>query len=161
MAYRTEKTKAGTDIVINGFEKGIASSPHLGIANLQCANISTETGEVMANFGRTQQSQPGNTTANESATRIDSSHLSTSFTLTNGQWIAITNAGTTGISTGNYYVQNSNGTATNAATNFQISTTYNGTVSSGFSAGTITFNLLSKRNKVFPLLCLWVGFQKR
>lgn len=143
MAYRTEKTKAGTDIVINGFEKGIASSPHLGIANLKCANISTDTGEVMANYARTQQSQPGNTTANENATRTDTSHLSTNVTLVNGQWITITNAGTTGISTGNYYIQNSNGTAIFAATSFQISSTFNGTVLTGFNAGTIVFNLLA------------------
>jgi len=55
MAVRTEKTETGTDIVIDGFEKGIASSPHFGIANIQNANISTELGEVTASFVRENQ----------------------------------------------------------------------------------------------------------
>ncbi len=55
MAWRTEKNGQDTDIVIDGFEKGIASSPHFGLANIQNANISTELGEVTASFVRTNQ----------------------------------------------------------------------------------------------------------
>lgn len=61
MAYRLEKTETGTDIVIDGWEQGIAPSPHKGIANLQNANISTELGEVTASFVRTAQTPAVNT----------------------------------------------------------------------------------------------------
>lgn len=55
MAWRVEKGTEG--IVIDGFEQGIAPSPHKGIANMQNVNIATETGEVMTSFGRIAQQQ--------------------------------------------------------------------------------------------------------
>lgn len=141
MAYHFEKSTG--DLVIDGFDQGIAVSPHKGIANMQAVNISTESGEVMCSYKRTTQSQSGDTSTNHTAAQIDTSHLSSSFALLSGVWINITNAGTTGISTGNYYVQNSNGTASGgAASSFQISQYYNSAVLSGFNPGTVTFNLV-------------------
>lgn len=54
MSYRIEKETG--DLIISGFEKGIASSPLQGIASIKNANITTETGEVMCNYKRNQQS---------------------------------------------------------------------------------------------------------
>ena len=140
MAYRSEKETG--DIVIDGWEKGTAPSPLQGIANLQGVNIQTEMGEVMCSYNRAQQSQVGDTVTSLTAIQLSSSILSSSSPIINGSWITVTNAGTTGISNGDYYIQNSNGVAPiGSATEFQISSTYNGSVSSGFSAGTITFNL--------------------
>jgi len=51
MSFRIEKETG--DIVISGFEQGIAASPHKGIGNMQCVNISTEAGEAMCNYART------------------------------------------------------------------------------------------------------------
>ena len=63
MAYRTEKTEQGIDIVIDGWQNGIAPSPHKGIANMQAVNISSEPDEVMVSYSRTQQTQtPTNAT---------------------------------------------------------------------------------------------------
>lgn len=63
MSYRLEKNdNKETDIVISGWEKGIQSSPHNGITNLQSVNISTEQDEVMCSFNRIKQSQTGTTT---------------------------------------------------------------------------------------------------
>jgi hypothetical protein len=139
MSYHIEK---GTgDIVINGFERGVASSPHLGMANMQCANISTETGEIMANYGRVQESQPGDTTTNHTATNLDTSHLTTSFTLTNGSWITISSTFSNGPATGDYYILNSIGTATVSASTFQISTSYGGSAVTWTGTGSFTFNL--------------------
>ena len=45
------------DLVISGWEKGIAPAAGKGIANIQAANISTEEGEVMCSFSRILQSQ--------------------------------------------------------------------------------------------------------
>lgn len=140
MSYHFD-AKTGT-VTLSGWENGIAPSPHKGVASIKGANITTESTEVMANYARVMQSQPGDTSTNHTADQLDTSHLTTSFTLTNGVWIHISSAGTTGISTGNYYVQNSNGTPSTAASTFQISSTYGGSVLSGFSAGTITFTLL-------------------
>lgn len=52
MAYHIERNPTGeaVDIVINGFENGIASSPHAGIADMRGANITTIPGEMMCNF---------------------------------------------------------------------------------------------------------------
>lgn len=57
MAWRIEDTDAGNDLIWDGVEKGIAPSPTTGTANIQNANISTETGEVMASYARTAQQQ--------------------------------------------------------------------------------------------------------
>lgn len=50
MAYRYEKNYAGgTDVVIDGWEKGIAASPYLGLADVKAANINDIPGAVFAN----------------------------------------------------------------------------------------------------------------
>lgn len=50
MAYRYEKNYGGgTDIVIDGWEKGIAPSPYLGLADVKVANINDIPGAVFAN----------------------------------------------------------------------------------------------------------------
>lgn len=141
MAFHYEKDTG--DLVYDGWEKGIAPSPHSGVGNLQAVNISTEEGEVMCSYARTLQSQPGTSAASRTINFLDSSHLSTSFTLTNGVWINISASSISGLSTGNYYIQNSNGTSSGAASTFQISSYYNSAVLSGFgSSGTATFTLI-------------------
>lgn len=52
MAYHLERNPTGeaVDIVINGFEGGIADSPYQGIADMRGANITTIPGEAMCNF---------------------------------------------------------------------------------------------------------------
>lgn len=111
MSYRVEK---GTnDLVISGFEQGIASSPHKGIANIQSANISTEEGEVMASFNRIAQLQSGNTSG--TLTPVTNSTVSFSPSLPVGSWFTITVDSGTGLS-GSYYYLGSG----------QISQTYNG-----------------------------------
>lgn len=137
MAWTEEKNG---EIVWKGVEMGIAPSPHKGIANIQNANISTELGEVMASYGRALQSQPGTTAATFSISVLDANHLSTNGIVLNGSWITV-GAGITGLSAGNYYVMNSNGTPTIAATSFQLSANYNGSLVTGFSVGPATGNL--------------------
>lgn len=51
MSYKTEKTTAGMDIVIDGFDKGIAPSPYLGIGdmrNIDPTTIPEEASVAMA-----------------------------------------------------------------------------------------------------------------
>lgn len=139
MSWEIEKSTG--DIVINGFETGIAPSPHKGVANIQNANISTETGEVMASYGRVQQSQVGITSTVNTLSQLDANHLITSNDLLNGVWITVTNSTITGLSNATYYVQNSVGTVGVAATSFQLSTTFNGSVIGGYGSGTANFVL--------------------
>lgn len=121
MAYRIEKET--NDIVIDGLDKGIANSPHTGIANMQNVNISTEMGEAMNSFVRTQQTMT-NTAATGSLTFIDSSHVGLSIAATNnffkGNWIAVTGSSNTAqLPNGTYYVPPSTGGG------FQLSNYYN------------------------------------
>lgn len=121
MAYQYDKETG--DIIINGFEQGIAPSPHKGIANLQNVNISTETGEVISSFVRVQETLT-NTSATGSLTFVDSSHVELSIANTNnlfkGNWITVTaSSNTTQLPNGTYYVAPSTGA------NFQLSNFYN------------------------------------
>lgn len=92
------------DIVINGWEKGIATSPHQGIGNLQCANIATEQGEVMANYGRNQV----NISQTGTLSFSDSSHLNIVSISPNippavGTWIQVNGSSNTGQLANGYY----------------------------------------------------------
>lgn len=111
MAYSLEKSSG--DLIVNGFEQGIAPSPHKGIANIQGANISTEIGEVMCSFNRI--AQLNSTTATGILTPLSNSTVSFSITVLPGTWITITSDSGTGLS-GSYYYLGSN----------QISQTYQG-----------------------------------
>lgn len=50
MSYRFEKTRVGTDIVIDGWEDGIADSPYEGISDMRNVNIISVPGESSVNF---------------------------------------------------------------------------------------------------------------
>lgn len=104
MSYTYEKSTG--DLVISGWEKGIAPSPHFGIANMQAVNISTETGEVMCNFNRTAQQQ---TSITGTFTVLNASPYITLSSSTSGlkagSWITMTSSGITGLTNGtSYYV---------------------------------------------------------
>jgi hypothetical protein len=120
MSYHQEKSG---DIVIDGFDQGIAASPHKGIANIQGGNISTENGEVMASFNRVQQSMT-ETAATGSLAYVSTDHVSLSIANTNnlfkGNWITVTgSSNTTQLPNGTYYVPASTGA------NFQLSNYWN------------------------------------
>lgn len=55
MAYKEEK---GGDIVISGFEKGIADSPELGIGDMRSVNITSIPGEASVSFATAAATQP-------------------------------------------------------------------------------------------------------
>lgn len=104
MAYEIDK-KTG-EIILSGFEQGIAPSPHKGIANIQNANISTETGEILPSFVRTKQNQNSLTSQTLTTTGSTGTNFTNSATLQAGQWINVssvsgatyTPTSTTGIS---------------------------------------------------------------
>lgn len=135
MAYRIEKTPDGPEIIFSGWEKGIAQSPHEGIANMQGVNINTESGEAMCNFNRVQQFQIG---TSGTLTRVDTSTVSVSgITLKVGQVITITNGGTTGLS-GDYYYLSSGKLYVGA---LPPSTPDSATAVTGINAGSATFSI--------------------
>lgn len=121
---RTEKTEVGTDIVISGFEQGTQPSPHKGTANIQNANISTEMGEVINSFSRTQNTMTSSATGTGSLTFVDSSHVGLTIAGSNnlfkGNWITVSaSSNTSQLPNGTYYVNPSTGA------NFQLSSYYN------------------------------------
>lgn len=58
MAYIIQKIQTGNDIVINGFDKGIADSPELGLASIQGANITSIPGEISTSFSTVPATTP-------------------------------------------------------------------------------------------------------
>lgn len=137
MSYRYSKnqTNGEPEIIIDGWEKGIASSPHKGLASLKAVNISTESGEVMCSFGRVLQTQTGTT---GTLTQVNTNTVSVSgITLLVGQIITITNAGTTGLS-GNYYYLS---TGKLVSGSIVPSDPVNATVVTGITAGSATFSI--------------------
>lgn len=98
MTWRTEKTRTGEDLVWSGVETGIAPSPHKGTANIQNANIATETGEVMASYGRTNQAQTSISGGTLTASVSDGDTLlDAPATLKAGTWIKVTASSITSI----------------------------------------------------------------
>lgn len=137
MSYHVEKETG--DIVIDGFQKGIAASPHKGIANLQNVNIATESEEALCSFSRVQQSQ---VTGSGTLTRVTTNSVSISgIVLKVGSWITITNAGTTGLSGSYYYVDTGHLSATFSQNNSTFVT--------GISAGSATFTVISMGSPLF------------
>lgn len=62
MAYRIEQEPGGIQaLVIDGWEKGIADSPYLGIASMKNVNSSWLPGAVYVNYKRTSQTFTGGT----------------------------------------------------------------------------------------------------
>lgn len=104
MAYRFQKNpqSEAPEIIVDGWENGIGTSPHKGLGMLKGVNTSTQMNEVMSSFIRTQQSQLAGSGA---FTQVDASTVSVSgITLLAGSWVHITGSGTTGLSGDYYYV---------------------------------------------------------
>lgn len=143
MAYTVDK-KTG-EITIAGWEKGIATSPHNGIANLQAVNIATESGEVMCNLTRIQQTQQ-NSTAVGTLTPSNTSHLDVSISginiFTAGIWVTV-GGGITGLSAGNYFVASSAGAVNTGIANITLSSTYLGSPVTFTASGTATVTIIT------------------
>lgn len=150
MAVKYEKETG--DLVVSGFENGIAASPHKGIANIQNANISTEMGEVINSYARVQQSMTDTVTTG-SLTYLSTDHVNLSITGSNnlfkGNWITVTNSSNTGqLPNGTYYVPPSTGAGFELSNyyrtaNYIPSVTANTLVIGGGGAGAGTSNVLS------------------
>ncbi len=59
--YRFEKTTGGQDLIIDGFEKGIADSPFQGIGNIRNLNVSYYSGVAYVNYKRKPATITGGT----------------------------------------------------------------------------------------------------
>ena len=109
MAYTYEQSSG--DIIINGWEKGIFPSPHQGIGDIKCANISTLTGEVMANYARVKQTddytKSGVLTIGNGGS-ISYTGLAAGVYLKAGSWITVTNSSNAGnFPNQNYFIASS------------------------------------------------------
>lgn len=148
MSFSFDKDSVGPFVAVDGFDKGIMPGPLKGIANIQNANLSTELGEVMAGYGRVQNSMTSSVTTGSLAF-VDSSHVSLTISGTNnkfkGQWITVTSSSHTGeLVNGTYYVSNVSGS------NFQLSSSYPGSPITGFTAG-LTATIALTRRMTLPI----------
>lgn len=112
MAVRIEKESG--DLVIDGWEKGIANSPHNGLANIKNGNISTESGEITASFVRAKQTMDSTATGTGTLTYLSATRVNLNIAGSNnifkGMWITVTNSSdTTNLPNGNYYVRPTTG----------------------------------------------------
>lgn len=148
MSYTIDR-KSG-EITISGFEKGIAPSPHEGLANIQNANIATETGEVLNSFARIQQSQVAITgTLTQIATDAVSVTVNTgNGFLQTGTWVQINSTGISGLNNGqSYYVLD----GSSLSVGYELSVTYsttNATKISGLGSGSCTFQTINMSKPV-------------
>lgn len=147
MAYKFEKDTG--DLVFSGWEKGIASSPHLGLGDLKCLNVSSIPGEVSVNYARVQQTQVVISSATFSASGIDNVVVYTGSTpLLVGTWVtiasgsSITNLDTShGFASGASYYVKSYDTGTGDTT---LSIAWQGSIISNFGlTGTATFSTVN------------------
>lgn len=137
MSYRIEKEEGGTAMVFSGWEKGIAPSPHQGVANMKGVDINTEPGEVMVAYGRSLQSQyQVVTTGTLTQTTTNTVTFGGGLPPSTGSWITV-GAGITGLAAGTYYVLNGAG---KLSTVYGVDLTNQVTGMSG--GGTATWNLL-------------------
>lgn len=145
MSYHIEK---GTgDLVIDGWENGIAASPHKGMGDLKCLNISTMSGEVSVNYARVQQSQVPISAGTITASGVNNVLTYSGTTpLLPGTWVivaggsTITNfTSTTGQSSGpSFYVRAVSGT------NVTFALSFKGSLISNFgTTGTATFTTVN------------------
>jgi hypothetical protein len=58
MSFRIEKTALGADIVIDGFEKGIADSPETGLGDVRSTNLTSIPGEASVSYAMAGASVP-------------------------------------------------------------------------------------------------------
>lgn len=149
MSWRIEKETG--DIVISGFEKGVAPSPLQGIGNMQSVNISDEMGEVFCSYARVQQSFPSTSPSSRLLTPSDSTHLTISSDPSSnfwaGNWITTGTSTIAGLSSSTtYYILSYSNNIV------QLATTYNGAAITGLGAtGTCDFAITTNCNMVQPV----------
>jgi len=149
MAYRLEKNKNGQeDIVIDGWEKGIAPSPFKGIANIRNFNIKYYEGVAYVNYKRKAATINNSAGVSSQAFTVSVAtpaiFTSASHGLIAGETITLETTGAlpTGLSTGiTYYVIS----AGLSATEFELSLTRGGSAinTSGSQSGIHTFRVVT------------------
>lgn len=95
MAYRYEKNKnRDQDLVIDGFEKGIADSPYMGIANMRNLNTSYYPGVAYTSYKRIRVNTAGGNKTFTASTSPSKLILSSALTLNVGDAITLTTTNT-------------------------------------------------------------------
>lgn len=138
MAYTTEKNGQDLDIVINGFEEGIAASPYDGIADIRNADIISVPHEAPVTFSTTALTVPPTQNA-VAFTAVAATNIITVASTSgyyNGLAVYIDSYTSTGLSAGDvYYVGSISGNTFILYTNLSLSTAVDIT---GDGSGTLT-----------------------
>lgn len=136
MSYHIEKSTG--DLVIEGWEQGIASSPLKGFGDLKCGNISSIPGEVSLNYNRVRQSNTRITGG--TLTAVNSVFVNGPTTLQVGAIIFITASTITGLGSSTQYF-----IAANVNGLISLAQGYGGgsPVTGLGTTGTATFNTLN------------------
>ena len=127
------------DIVISGTEKGIAPSPHLGIADIKNINITSLPGEAAVNYNRLNQLVPNFAVGTGTFTGDSSSYVTYTGTpaLQLGTIVNVQSSSISGLSTGIYWISGKSGTG------YNLSASYNGSSVTGMgSTGSANFTII-------------------
>jgi len=150
MAYRYEKNLNNEkDLVIDGFEKGIADSPYQGIANMRNFNTRYYEGVAYVNYKRQLGTTAGGNQVFTGSTSPSQLTLSGALTLVVGDAVTVSNSGgalPTGLAAATtYFVQAVAGSV------FQLSATYGGSAITitGTGSGTNTVTLVQVKKPKF------------
>lgn len=122
------------DLVLEGFESGIAASLHTGIAALRNANISTESREMMCNYARVLQSVSPFTGLTFSFASSSTVTVTTNAVNLKVGMAVTVGSGITGLTAQQYYILSVSGSEGSLQT-LTLTATYGGTAVSGMSSG--------------------------
>ncbi len=140
MAYSVDYVNG--DIVINGWENGIAPSPYEGITDIKSMNPDSVPGEVSVEFSLVNKTAPL-VSASVTSTASSTVTSSSSITLQRGQAIYFTNSSNTGVLPNNtpYWVAtDTTGTSFSFYTDYKLSSSF--TISTaGVTATMQTYNM--------------------
>lgn len=150
MAYRLEKNSNGEqDLVIDGWEQGIADSPFKGIGNMRNVSIKYYEGVAYVNYKRIRINTAGGNQVFTGTSSPSQLTLSGALTLQVGDAVVLSTTGSlpTGLSPGTYFIQ-----AINSGTGvFQVATTLGGSAVTitGAGSGVQTLTLVTMAKPKF------------
>lgn len=163
MAYSYDQNTG--DIIINGWEEGIAASPYDGIADIRNANITSIPHEVSVGFSTSQISSPGVATGTVTSANVGTDYLTYTGAAGLENYMAIVFSVTTvtGISINTtYWIKNLNGAG---AGTFQLTSDYaqislvdvTGNGTGTFSVAVIGKNLITGATTAVPKFPLYLS----
>lgn len=139
MAYHYDQNTG--ELIIDGFETGIAASPFKGMGDIKSGNITTLPGQISISYNRLLQSQSKTITNSLSGSTTSTLSYSGGSQLLHGTWILIVSSTITNLTPTQYYYILSNSGGSPA--NITLALDYEGAVITNFGVtGSAQFSVV-------------------